>query len=127
MTKCKGLIFFLLCAVLLACSPKTRPVVSPPVKTIPKESNSSVPVKPVEKFTEASISLLIPFKLNQINLTVATKAQVDRADMAIDFYQGVKMGIDSAASFGLDFKVNVYVNKERKSCKKRPHHWTSLS
>ncbi len=111
----KAKIFLLLCSILLACSPKVRKVPAPPIKTIPKGNNTNVEVKPVQRFTEANISLLIPFKLNQINLTTATKPQVERADMAIDFYQGVKMGIDSAASFGLNFKVNVYDTKDDNS------------
>ncbi len=109
-------LFFLLivCSCLAACSPKVIKTPVPPVKTIPKPEAEvkPLPAKPIPKFTEASISLLIPFKLNQINLGTATKAQVERADMAIDFYQGVKMGIDSAASFGLDFKVNVYDTRD---------------
>ncbi|WP_090994420.1 ABC transporter substrate-binding protein [Pedobacter insulae] len=105
------LLLFLV-TIIAACSPKISTVTKPPVKTIPKENSTSSPAKPVQRFTEASISLLIPFKLNQINLETATKAQIDRTDMAIDFYQGVKMGIDSAASFGLNFKVNVYDTKD---------------
>lgn len=105
-------LLFLLTIIAAACSPKVNKVVKAPVKTTPKESNDAVPVKPVKKFTEASIALLIPFKLNQLNLKTATKAQIERTDMAIDFYQGVKLGIDSAASFGLNFKVNVYDTKD---------------
>ncbi len=104
------LILILLCLIMVACSPKIRksPVTS--VKTPPKESNKEI--KPIKKFTEANISLLIPFKLNQLNLKTATKAQIERTDMAIDFYQGVKMGIDSAATLGLNFKINVYDTRD---------------
>ena len=115
MTNFKVIIFLLMCPVLLACSPKVRNVPIIPVKVIPKENNTNVVVKPGVKFTEAAIAVLIPFKLNQLNLKTATKAQVERADMAIDFYQGIKMGIDSAASFGLNFKVNVYDTKDDNS------------
>lgn len=85
---------------------------TPPVKTEPKVSNEVKAEKPVEKFTEATISVLIPFKLNQLKLETATKAQIERTDMAIDFYQGIKMGIDSAASFGLNFKLNVIDSRD---------------
>ena len=115
MVNFKVLIFLLLCSVLLACSPKVRKMPIVPVKVIPKENNANAVVKPVVKFTEAAIAVLIPFKLNQLNLKTATKAQVERADMAIDFYQGIKMGIDSAASFGLDFKINVYDTRDDNS------------
>lgn len=94
---------------LAACSPKVNTTVNKPSK------NNNAPTKveqPAKKFTTADISLLIPFKLNQINLKTATKAQVDRADMAIDFYQGVKLGIDSAAALGLNFNLNVFDTKD---------------
>jgi ABC-type branched-subunit amino acid transport system substrate-binding protein len=113
MTNLRIFFLFIVYSILLACSPKVikTPVV-PPVKTTPKPEVKQAEVKPVVKFTEANISVLIPFKLNQINLETATKVQLERADMAIDFYQGVKMGIDSAASFGLNFKVNVYDSRD---------------
>lgn len=115
MTNFKTVYFLVVCSIFLACSPKLRKVAVPPVKTIPKENKPKVEEKPVSKFTEAGISVLIPFNLNRLNLATATKAQVERADMAIDFYQGVTMGIDSAASFGLDFKVNVYDTRDDNS------------
>lgn len=115
MTNYRVLIFFLLCSIFIACSPKVRKVPVPPVKNIPKENKSNVEVKSIPKFTEAAISILIPFKLDKLNLEAATKAQVERADMAIDFYQGIKMGIDSAASFGLNFKVNIFDSEDDNS------------
>lgn len=105
----KFLIFAFL--AIAACSPKIKPVVNKPVVSKPKPVIPVV-VKPVKKFTEANISLLIPFKLNRINLLTATKAQIENADMAIDFYQGVKMGIDSASSLGLNFKLNVFDSRD---------------
>lgn len=94
---------------VFACSPKIKPVVNKPVAPKPAQPNVA---KPVKKFTEASISLILPFKLNQLNLKTATKAQVENADMAIDFYQGVKMGIDSASNLGLNFKLNVFDSRD---------------
>lgn len=110
MVKYSKLLFIVLCSVMVACSPKLRKTPVIPDKGVP-EVNQKEP-KPVKKFTEANISLLIPFKLNELNLKTATKAQVNRTDMAIDFYQGVKMGIDSAATLGLNFKVNVYDTRD---------------
>jgi hypothetical protein len=99
----------LICLAVYACSPKVKPVVNKPV--VPKNEPQNV-AKPVKKFTEASISLMLPFKLNQLNLKTATKAQVENADMAIDFYQGVKMGVDSASNLGLNFKLNVFDSRD---------------
>ncbi|RZL22189.1 MAG: amino acid ABC transporter substrate-binding protein, partial [Pedobacter sp.] len=64
--------------------------------------------KTAKKFTQASISLLAPFKLDEINFKTATKSDVEKYAMPIDFYQGFKLGIDSAAASGLNFKLNVF-------------------
>lgn len=101
-----------LCLVLASCTPKIITPVSKPGKEIKKETKEE---KPAKKFTEAGISLLVPFKLNQLNLQTATKGQLERADMAIDFYQGVKLGIDSAAALGLNFKLNVFDTRDENS------------
>ncbi|TKC05687.1 amino acid ABC transporter substrate-binding protein [Pedobacter polaris] len=95
--------------LIASCSPKVNTTINKPVKD---NSVSPKVEKPAKKFTKADISLLVPFKLNQFNLKTATKAQVDRADMAIDFYQGVKLGIDSAAALGLNFNLNVFDTKD---------------
>lgn len=94
--------------VIAACSPKiTKPVATAPAKP--------VETKPVAKFTQGNISVFIPFQLNQFNLKTVTKAQIGKADMALDFYQGLMLGIDSAASEGLNFKVNVFDSRDDNS------------
>jgi hypothetical protein len=110
-----GSLFIAAALIFASCSPKVRPItgkspaVAPPV-------NEKLPEKLVEKkFSEATISLLIPFKLNQINLETASKSEVERASMAIDFYQGFKLGIDSAAAKGLNFKIDVVDTRDNNS------------
>lgn len=94
--------------LLSACSPKIKPVTKKP--ETPKET------KPVEKaaarFTEANIALLVPFRLNEIKLKTAAKSDVEKAAMAIDFYQGFQLGIDSAAAKGQNFKLKVYDTRD---------------
>ncbi|MEQ7799123.1 ABC transporter substrate-binding protein [Pedobacter sp. ASV1-7] len=87
-----------------ACSPKIRPETKKPES--PKQVEKKE--KPAEKFKQANISLLVPFRLNEINLKTATKSEVEKAAMAIDFYQGFKLGVDSAAANGQNFKLKVY-------------------
>lgn len=99
-------------AFMAGCTPKVITPTNKPTKEVKKENKEE---KPAQKFTEAGISLLVPFKLNQLNLNTANKLQLERADMAIDFYQGVKMGIDSAAHFGLNFKLNVFDSRDENS------------
>lgn len=96
-------------SIIAGCSPK---IVNTPAKTEKKAEVIKEEEVKAKRFTEANVSLLIPFKLDQINLQTASKTQVERADMAIDFYQGVLMGLDSAAASGLNFKVNVFDTKD---------------
>ena len=103
--------WLIICIAFLfsACSPKIR---KPANKNPEGQGKEKEVEKPAERFTQANISLLIPFRLNEINLRTATKAEVDKSAMAIDFYQGFKLGIDSAASLGLNFKVNVFDTRD---------------
>ncbi|WEK20143.1 MAG: ABC transporter substrate-binding protein [Candidatus Pedobacter colombiensis] len=89
---------------LSACSPKIRTENKKPepLKNVEKIE------KPALKAKQATVSLLVPFRLNEIKLKTATKADVEKAAMAIDFYQGFKLGIDSAAASGHNFKLKVY-------------------
>ncbi len=105
------LILILIFGVLLAsCSPKVQPRVNQPAPE--KEAPEKASDAPEAKFTEATISLLLPFRLNELNAKAATKSQIDRAAMAIDFYQGFKLGLDSAAAAGLNFKLNVFDSQD---------------
>ncbi|RZK53711.1 MAG: amino acid ABC transporter substrate-binding protein, partial [Pedobacter sp.] len=99
--------------ILFGCSPKV--VTTTPSKPVVNNTPTTKIDKPVKKFTEANISLIIPFKLNELNLQTATKAQVEKSDMALDFYQGVMLGIDSAAVNGLNFKLNVFDSRDENS------------
>jgi ABC-type branched-subunit amino acid transport system substrate-binding protein len=93
--------------LISACSPKIQPK-STPTPATPEKQQEQAPVEPeAKKFKEATISMLLPFKLNQINVKAPTKAEVEKAALAIEFYQGFMLGIDSAASSGMNFKVNV--------------------
>ncbi len=107
------LIFFGL--VLFGCSPKVVTTVPTKPVTVNLPPTTTKVDKPVKRFTEANISLLIPFKLNQLNLQTATKAEIEKSSMALDFYQGIILGIDSAAATGLDFKLNVFDTRDENS------------
>lgn len=98
--------------VALSCSPK---IIKTPTKTETKPAASNKEETTTKRFTEANVSLLIPFKLRQLELKNATKAQLEDVDMAIDFYQGVLLGFDSAAATGLNFKVNVFDSRDETS------------
>ena len=96
----------LLAMIFVACSPKVRTTKKDTGK--PKEKEKQEEKKPAKKFTQANVSLLVPFKLDELNLKTATKADIEKFAMPIDFYQGFKLGLDSAAASGLNFKLNVF-------------------
>lgn len=105
------LIFAAVLIFFSACSKKIvsvkKPEVKRPVPVIVEEPKPE-PV-PVEKkiIKKHSIALLLPFHLNTIDINTAGKKEIGQADMAIDFYQGFKLGLDSVSSGGHDFKLHV--------------------
>jgi hypothetical protein len=97
----------LLVSILFAyCSPRVVKTVERPSE--PTKKTEEAIQKPVAKFSDATISLIVPFRVNGLNLKTATKAEVEKSAMAIDFYQGFKLGLDSAAASGLNFKLKVF-------------------
>ncbi|WP_443939909.1 ABC transporter substrate-binding protein [Pedobacter sp. MW01-1-1] len=105
--------FFLLLSVLIAaCSSKVRTPKSAPSKPVEKE----IPVeKSNKKIEQAGISLLVPFRLNDVNFKTLGKTEVEKYAMPIDFYQGFKLGLDSAAGKGQNFKLNVFDTEDDNS------------
>ncbi|WP_244214350.1 ABC transporter substrate-binding protein [Pedobacter jejuensis] len=99
--------------VLVACSPK----IVTTNKSTPKPEVKEKPIekKAIKRFSQANISLLVPFKLNEANLKFMSKADVEKYAMPIDFYQGFKLGLDSVAASGLNFKLNVFDTQDENS------------
>ena len=91
-----------------ACSPKISTVKTGTTKPIEKKKPVATEKRSVKKFSQASVSLLVPFKLEHLNLKTASKAEIEKYAMPIDFYQGFKLGLDSAAASGLNFKLHVF-------------------
>jgi len=103
----KNYCFLVLITMILgACSPKVLTPKTETKKTEEKEKTAEK--KGIKKFSQANVSLLVPFKLNEVNLRSMSKAEAEKYAMPIDFYQGFKMGLDSVAASGLNFKLNVF-------------------
>ena len=103
--------FLLICFCLGACSPRTK-TGKQPQKDVVKKDEPAVKNNS-RKLTEANISLLLPFNVNLQKVHSGNKAEIEKSAMAIDFYQGFKMGLDSAAaSTGLDFRLKVLDTKD---------------
>lgn len=114
------LLFLSFMVILGACSAKViapvKPPVTPPIVQKPKEKIPEV-IKPVEKPAEVKIvakkpfiiSLLLPFGLDNIAISTATLKQISSANLALDYYQGFKMGLDSVAFLNnSNFILQVY-------------------
>jgi hypothetical protein len=96
---------------LASCSKRTAPVVSgPPTKAEPvKEETGRTEKKEV---VSHSVALLLPFHLDKINPDAADLKDISKADLAIDFYQGFKLALDSLSAEGYNFKVQVFDSEE---------------
>ncbi len=106
---------------ITSCSPKTTPVSRKPIppqtvedktpeKPTPPKKEEAKPKPQVKKKPEMVISLILPFELRSINYKTATISDLRKAEIAIDFYQGFKMGLDSVANTkgDVDFKLQVF-------------------
>lgn len=104
---------------LAACSPKVVPEKKPRPTPAPDREIKEKPV--LQQLPEAKendnkekvISLVLPFELTSINYKTAALKDLAKAEIAIDFYQGFKMGVDSVAhTIGGNFKLQVYDSKD---------------
>ena len=99
----------LLCMLIFlsACSKKVIPP-KPIEKPAPIEIVVSEVEQPAKENIDHSILLLLPFQLNTINLKTSQKGDLNKAELAIDFYQGFKLGLDSLSSGGHNYNLQVF-------------------
>ncbi|MFD1631555.1 ABC transporter substrate-binding protein [Pseudopedobacter beijingensis] len=102
---------------MAACSPKTTPVKKTP-STSEKEHKDSEGESAKEKKEKPPmvVSLVLPFELDLINYKTVQLKDLSKAELALDFYQGYKMAIDSIASrYPAKFKFQIYDSKDNVS------------
>ena len=93
------------CSILQPSAPK--PSVPKPEAPIEPKPTKEEPVKTVE-VSVSKIMLLLPFQLNNIKGDDPSRADVKRAEMPLDFYQGFKLALDNLAKEGKNnFQLNV--------------------
>ncbi|OOQ60156.1 hypothetical protein BC343_26920 [Mucilaginibacter pedocola] len=99
-----------------ACSPKVRTV---PVATKPAEKPAEKPKpteKPPVKTVEAKasvVSLILPLSLDKLAPGQSySRTDLTQANMAVEYYQGFKLALDSVAGQGANFKLQVYDSKD---------------
>lgn len=104
------LIFVAFLSVFASCSvlqPKApKPSASKPESPIEPKPTKEEPVKTVE-VSVSKIMLLLPFQLDNIKGDDPSRADVKRAEMPLDFYQGFKLALDKLAKEGKNFQLNV--------------------
>jgi ABC-type branched-subunit amino acid transport system substrate-binding protein len=100
--------------ILGACSPKIIPTTAPRPVEKPAQVNT-IPAATVTKPAGAhvsTISLILPFELDKLDLSsAATRGNLSQADLALDYYQGFKLALDSLTAQGYNFKLQVYDSK----------------
>src|SRR6476660_6813113 len=92
------LILFLI-VLISGCSKRVVPVRPDGVK-VPPVDQKGEEVRPVKKDIDHSVVLLLPFELNTINLKTAGAKELGKADLAVDFYQGFRLALDSLSKNG---------------------------
>jgi ABC-type branched-subunit amino acid transport system substrate-binding protein len=106
----KWLLYLWITLVVAACSPKVQPVqapVKPAEKPVVKAPEP--PVKAAPKV--ATIALLLPFELDYLKTGYSTTA-LKQANIAVDYYQGFKMALDSLTAQGYNYKLLVYDTRD---------------
>ncbi len=108
----KRLIVLGIALLIAACSPKVRPVVAPPK---PQPEKPVVKVEPKPKpvaARQSTIAMLLPFALDHLNPGSGyTDISLKQANIALDYYQGFKLALDSLTALGYNYKLQVYDTK----------------
>ena len=97
-----------------ACSKKVI-LTKPPEKTVAVEPVIPKVEEPVKKNIDHSVGLLLPFQLNILNLKTSKKSDLSKADLAIDFYQGFKLGLDSISAGGHNYNLHVFDTRNQET------------
>jgi hypothetical protein len=107
----KVLFFLGILSFMGGCIPRSAVVKS----TTGSEGETVVPevvvdvqeeVQEIEEFVP-KIALLLPFQLNRSTGTNPTDADLKRAELALDFFQGFEMGLKRIAGLGLSIDLEV--------------------
>ena len=111
----KWVAFILIGLVLGACSPKSIQTTTPrPPEAKPAETKKPGVIL-MPKVTIAhvpTVSIILPFQLDKINLAAtATRDNLSQSDLAVDYYQGFKLALDSLTTKGYNFKLQVFDSK----------------
>ncbi|NCD70921.1 ABC transporter substrate-binding protein [Mucilaginibacter sp. R11] len=106
-----------------ACSPKTQPIVNKPQPSVTppaaKPAEKPVATTPVKAAKPApqkvsGIAMLLPFNLDNLNQGGKySKADLQKANMAVEYYQGFKLALDSLTSNGYNYRLQLLDSKDQ--------------
>lgn len=106
----KALTLVIFLSFMASCS-VFQPMKKPP--SIPKPEKPIEPKEEVKEEVEKvevsvnKVMLLLPFQLHKVAGTTPNSADVKRAEMPLDFYQGFKLALDNLSKEGTNFELNV--------------------
>lgn len=103
--------------VAAACSPKVRPVAAPPKKETAKPPVTAAKKEAAPAAPKVSnIALLLPFGLDHLRAGSSyTSVTLKEADIALDYYRGFKLALDSLTGLGYNYKLQVFDSKAEKA------------
>lgn len=103
--------------MIAACAPRVR-VLKPGGTGVEEKPEKESPVKTEGKeeakpeVESRNIALLLPFELHKANPAAPGTADIKRAELALDFYQGFKTGLDAVTRKGGNFKLSVLDSRD---------------
>jgi ABC-type branched-subunit amino acid transport system substrate-binding protein len=100
--------FLMILGMLIFLSACSKKITAPKPVDIPSPAELDKQKEIVPLKMDHSIALLLPFDLNSINLKSASAKDLEKASLAIDFYQGFKIALDSISEKGHNFNLQVF-------------------
>lgn len=119
-------LLILVVALAAACSPKTRPVgkgtTKPTDKTTgttdksDKDKKDEKNNKKVSDKRVSNIALILPFGLDHLNPGANySAAGLKKASIALDYYRGFKLALDSLTGEGANYRLQLFDSKDEPS------------
>ena len=112
----KWFLFLVIALVIAACSPKVRPVSVQPKTGTEQPVVKAEPPKVVKPAGPqlAKISLLLPFDLDHLSPGSSyTSETLREAEIALNYYRGFKLALDSLSGRGYNFRLFVYDTRDQ--------------
>lgn len=116
------LIIFFLAGMLgvSSCSKKVFRTRRDRDRDVPKEKKEEEKKTPIDEDSRGRaasvISLMLPFHLDKVDpASAGSLSDFGESDIALDFYQGFRMALDSLAEAGAKFRLQVYDTKDNEA------------